>query len=511
VWITGFLTGTASEIYNVSLETQTRYTTLQSSAVTVLGMTLLGAIAGFFGARSLTQLAPYRGTRREQKHTQPIEVSRAVAVAAGATLIAAGAMLLLVFTPRSLVAYMSIGAMLVWAGACIPLFVLQASAVLSLVRRYLPVRLAYGALRESGRSFVLSGIAASVAIALLVGLSLMVSSFRETLHRWSATRLAGDIFISSTLAGSGNEGRIPAEVLKTVAALPEVGSVVPYFETITTIGTHTVVIGGVDLSVQCKRNVYSFVAGGCVAPGISWERQAIASESAARKLGVRVGAEVSIAGERYTIRGIVQEFGTEQPLLVINRDSFEKHYREHHPETITVDVVDERTLDLVQTKMRAILPVTVTVRNHSELLNLVETLFNRTFRVTDSVRWIVFIMALLGLVSTTAQHIWSRRRELRVAEVLGISRKRLVCALTIEALVVTVVAVVVGVTAGVGIGWCLTEYINPLVFGWSLAFQVSVWPCIESLVFVAAVGGATALVAARMVRRIVASVGLEDE
>jgi ABC-type antimicrobial peptide transport system permease subunit len=86
-----------------------------------------------------------------------------------------------------------------------------------------------------------------------------------------------------------------------------------------------------------------------------------------------------------------------------------------------------------------------------------------------------------------------------------------VCALTIEAVVVAASAVVVGVTAGVGIGWCLTEYINPLVFGWSLMFQVSGWPYVESLVFVAAVGVVTALVAARMVRRIVASVGLEDE
>jgi len=511
VWIAGFLTSTASEIYNVSLSVEGGYRALQSGLITVGGMTLLGGAAGFFGARSLTQLAPYRGTRREQKHSQPIDISIALKVAAGATILATVIVLLLIVAPQSLLAYLSIGAILIWAGACIPLFVAKAADMLSPARRYLPVRLAYGALRESGRSFVLSGIAASVAIALLVGLALMVSSFRETLNRWSATRLAGDIFLSPTLSSSGNEGRIPQEVLKTIGELPEVRRVVPYFETTSTINAHPVVIGGVDLAAQCARSVYTFVAGGCVAPESSWEKQAIASESAAVKLGVVVGAEVSIDGEGYVIRGIVQEFGTEQPLLVINRDSFERRYRDHHPETITIDVVNVRELDVVQAKMREILPATVTVRNHNELLTLVETLFNRTFRVTDSVRWIVFVMALLGLVSTTAQHLWSRRRELRVSEVLGVSRGRLVCALTIEAVVVAASAVIVGVTAGVGIGWCLTEYINPLVFGWSLMFQISGWPCVESLVFVVAVGGVTALVAARMVRQIVASVGLEDE
>ena len=124
------------------------------------------------------------------------------------------------------------------------------------------------------------------------------------------------------------------------------------------------------------------------------------------------------------------------------------------------------------------------------MLTLVETLFNRTFRVTDSVRAIVFVMALLGLLSTTAQYIWERRRELRVAYVIGVTRRVLVTSLTIEVVFVAGLAAIGGVIAGIVIagiiiGWCLTCYINPLVFGWALNFTVSPRPILEALVFLA--------------------------
>jgi putative ABC transport system permease protein len=339
----------------------------------------------------------------------------------------------------------------------------------------------------------------------------MVNSFRDTLRSWSAIRLAGDLFLSSTLSGTGNEARISPEIVQKVRALSGVKQVVPYYETAAQVGTEEVVLGGVDLTAQCERQVYLVVDGRCRPNGASWHGQALASESAARKLGLRVNDELSVSGAIYTIRGIIQEFGTEQPLVVTDISDFAARYPQHYPETITVDLIDTTTLTTAQAALRALVPVTVTVRSQRELLTLVETLFNRTFRVTDSVRWIVFTMALLGIVSTAVQHVWERRREFRVSEVLGVTQGMLVGAVTIEAVVVSGAAVLVGIVGGTGIGWCLTEYINPLVFGWSLSFQVTVWPSIEACLFVMCVGVATPLVATRVVRRIVTTVGLADE
>lgn len=511
VWMAGFLTNTASEIYNLSIESPRVIDTFIRSAQVVGGVTVLGAIAAVLGARSVLHIEPYRGTRREQRVLHPVKAKESVAIASVATSLVGVTVWLLVTRPTPFLAYVTVGVILLWSAATVTTLLYVGTRCLAFFRSFLPVRLALSTLRTSGKSFVLSGVAASVAMALLVGLALMVGSFRETLQNWSRVRLAGDIFISSAVSGSGNEGRLQPEVVSRVKELPEIQKIIPYFETTAHIGDQQIVVGGVDLVTQCSRGIYTFVAGGCSALQGSWSGKAIISEAAARKLSLDYGEVVTVAGQSYRIEGIIQEFGTEQPLVVIDSVDFQRRYPEHHPETLTLDLYDSNKVYDVQSRIRSLISSTTEVRNQRELLTLVETLFNRTFRITDSVRWIVFAMALLGLVSTTAQHLWERRRELRVAEVLGISRCALVTSLTIEVVVVTTVAIGAGLVAGVGIGWCLTEYINPLVFGWSLSFRITEGPLFEGALFIVGVAAAVWPVASYMVSRIVRTVGLEDE
>jgi putative ABC transport system permease protein len=511
VSIAGFLTNTASEIYNLSLQSTTTTSAFVRSFIIVIAMTTVGACAALLGAREVIRMAPYRGTRREQRVLRPLCASSVLAQASIASLILGILIVLLIARPAAALAYTSIAVMIAWSAACIPLLLYLAPAAVHSWRGFLSVRLAANTLKVSGRNFFLSGAAVSVSVALLVGLSLMVSSFRDTLKQWSAIRLAGDVFISSTLSGSGNEARIAPHVLRAVQELKPVKQVVPYYETGILVGTHAVVLGGVDLAIQCGRRVYSFIAGECMPPGSSWRGDALVSESAARKLGLSLNQQVSVAQRSYRVRGIIQEFGTEQPQIVINASEFEGLYEDHYPETITIDLNNSSDIDVAQTAIRAIVPATLTVRNQRELLALVETLFNRTFRVTDAVRWIVFSMALLGILSTAAQHIWERRRELRVSEVIGVSRWTLVAALTLEVAVVTCLSVFVGILGGLAIGWCLTEYINPLVFGWSLSFAVSKGPLVEAFLFVGCVAIAIPFVAKKLLKQSAGSVTLADE
>jgi predicted lysophospholipase L1 biosynthesis ABC-type transport system permease subunit len=140
-----------------------------------------------------------------------------------------------------------------------------------------------------------------------------------------------------------------------------------------------------------------------------------------------------------------------------------------------------------------------------------ETLFNRTFRVTESVRWIVFVVALCGLVSTSAQYLWERRREYKTSNVIGVSTSTLANSVAIESAAVFGAAAIVGVVAGTGIGWCLSEYVNPLVFGWGLTFKFNLKPLVEALVF--CVGGVafTRIVAKLLIKRIYQHTSLADE
>jgi putative ABC transport system permease protein len=118
---------------------------------------------------------------------------------------------------------------------------------------------------------------------------------------------------------------------------------------------------------------------------------------------------------------------------------------------------------------------------------------------------------MLGLVSTCAQYLWERRREFKTLLVLGVPRRTLFGAVAIEAATVTSAALVLGLIAGVLVGWTLTEYINPLVFGWSLTFSLSWVPALEALVFYILVVVGSIGVSVKLFQLIASQVRLADE
>jgi ABC-type antimicrobial peptide transport system permease subunit len=509
--LTNFLVNTAQEIYQVSMQPFDIERELMLGVVLVIGITLFGGLSAAIAARSVIKLPPYRGTRREQVHNHPLKPRSVIAATVLSSIICALSLACAETMAGAAIAYASVVAAIVWVASSAPLAMFAVVQAMSLLVNWLSIRIARGALTMAARHFVLSAIAAALAIALMTGLTLMVFSFHGTLMNWSATRLAGDLFISTALTSDGNEGRIEQDKLEKVRSASLASAVVPYFETSTEMLGQSVVVGGVDLKLQCRRAVYTFTQGACISQDESWSDRAIVSENAARKLFLHRGSSILVDGHSFTVEGIVQEFGTERPLIVIDEKRFNSLYPQHNPKTITIDLHEPHKRDDARKWLNSLAPELLVVRDNAELRSLVETLFSRTFRVTESVRWIVFALAVLGLVSTSAQYIWERRRDCKTALVLGVSKETLTVSAVIEAAVVAVASCIVGLLGGTMIGWCLTSYINPQVFGWSLTFALSTTPCVEALLFVVCVCLITWIVASLVLGKISRGVRLADE
>ena len=511
LWFVSFFINTARDIYQVTLEPFGLGRELVLGLIIILGITLLGALSAAFAARGVLSLAPYRGTRREQVHNHPLCFTRALSAALVSSVVCGGIIILAAVRSGAAVAYASVGAVLLWVACCTPLMI----ALIMWITKRLNLGIAWtlmrGAVYIAGRHYVLSSMAASLAIALIIGLHLMVSSFHATLTHWSITRLAGDLFVSTALSGDGNEARIDQRYTQTIRENALFKSVIPYFEAESTILGQYVVVAGTDIETQCSRAVYIFQQGGCAGGKETWNGNAIINESAARKLNLPLGSTIYIDGEPLVVRGIVQEFGTERPLVIIDQQNFKDFYPGHNPKTLTIDMVDHGRIQQAREWLANLAPQLLIVRSNAELRDLVDTLFRRTFRVTEGVRWIVFILAVLGVASTGTQYLWERRKEFKTAGVLGVSRWTLTIAVGLEAGCIATAAAVVGLLGGVAVGWCLTAYINPQVFGWSFPFSLSARPLVEAFCFLLCVCILCMVVARQLVARIMQSVRLNDE
>lgn len=509
--ITNSLLETAYDLYGVEFSALSAREYLFRALVTIFTVIVVGAIsAGVASARAVKGSVGH-GARRERIHVRPISRRAAIGWPIVTSAFLAVSLSGLMLRPNVTLTYLTVGLSLIWvAGAALgalafaPFFVSTRASGLSRL-------LAGTLLKRSGGSYAFGVIASAVAIALMISLACMVGSFRETLQDWSRVRLQGDLFVSSAISGEENESRIAQRVVDDIRKDPETLRVVAYHETRDSVSGEDAIVAATDIRAQCERGVYIFVSGGCEEIRNGGTPPLLISESAARKRDLSRGDTVTLRDRRLTVTAIVREFGTEQPLFVIEESLFNDLYESPGVKTLTIDLRDTSRTESVRESLERRHQEPIVVRNHRELLNLVEDIFNRTFTITDSVRWIVFILALAGLVSGYLQHAWERRVDLRVLDVQGLNRwewTRMFCA---EALSIVVVSVVIGGVGGGILGYILTEFLNPLVFGWRLRFTVGVSVLIELLSFIVISVGTMVVGGMIVLRRVRQSVGLRDE
>ncbi len=509
--ISSFLSGTASEIYKLEMNTLEGGDLILSElgvGVTILAVAVVGALMG--GMQAL-RISPHIGTRREFVHIRPLMGLVPSGVAAGAFLIFVVILVVALSTPTLWGSYGLILACVVCVMGATPVGVSATHRVVRLWRSSLVSRLASGGVRISGRAYVLAAMGAAVAITLMVALTLMVESFRATLASWADTRLQGDLFVSSLVEGAGNEGRLPTPFVRDVAALKGVKSAVPYYESEAWIGERSLVVGGTDLKTQAGQDVYRLIDGNLDLQALAGGEACVISESAARKLALGIGDILEIEHRKFSVQAVLQEFGTERPMALVDDDVFLSLYPGHRPQSLIIYLSDSSTIDSVRMAVEERGRSGIVVRDQRELKDLVMYLFDKTFRVTGSVRWIVFGIGVLGLVVAGLQLLWERRREVKTLVVIGVSPSQVIGWSVLEGALVSTAAFILGVAMGTVVGWVLTTLVNPLSFGWTLEFKISSAPVLFAAAFVVCVSLVLALTSWLAMRRILKMTTLSDE
>jgi len=287
--------------------------------------------------------------------------------------------------------------------------------------------------------------------------------------------------------------------------------VIAYREIRDVVRGRDAVVAGTDIRAQCARKVYQYISGGCDSLPIERDDYVFVSESAARKQRVSVGDTLVIREKIFHVAGVVREFGTEQPLFLIEESLFTRLFNSHGIKTLTIDLRENADVESVRRSFEERYHEPIVVRNNRDLLMLVDEIFNRTFAVTDSVRWVVFILALAGLVSGYLQHTWERRVDLKVLDVHGMNTYEWSRMFGIEAFSITLIPMVTGGLGGALLGFILTEHLNPVVFGWQLRFVIGARIFLEPLGFMTLSVALMLLGVMVVLRRIRSGVGLRDE
>ena len=510
VRLTELFLQTAHDIYNLSLGAKGSGYAAQRLAV-VVGMVVLASGGAALGAFEALRVSPSVGTRSEHLHVKPISSWWATPLAVVSIALFVLVYCVACFTDSTVAAYLFIAACLVVVAGCTPAALSGAPALLRWGKGSVFMWFARGGIQVGGRGFLLGAVGAGLSMALICSLSLMVGSFRSTLERWTLQRLQGDLFVSAALEGTGSDTRISSDLATGVRGVYGVRRVIPYYETMTTYDGQVLVVSASQIADQLERGIYIVRSGALDRGALLAGRGALVSESAARKLHLAVGDSLMIEARPVVVTAIIQEFGTEHPLVQIDERTFLEIYPRQQPKNLTIDLDGNVSPLVAKGEVERIVGVAGTVRDNRELREYALTLFDRTFRITLSIRWIVFGIALLGLVLASLQNLWERRREIKTMHVLGFSPRQIIGTQVVESTVVCALPVGIGLLGGVALGWGLTAFVNPRSFGWSIDFSVSVMPTLIAIAFVGSVALVTFVATAAVLRGVLREATLSDE
>ncbi|MBS0417608.1 MAG: FtsX-like permease family protein [Proteobacteria bacterium] len=441
------------------------------------------ALAGaWLPALEVAASAPQLGLRRSVLEARAVALARRLLFASGGLAVASG--LVAGLSGRSLFAGFAALFLLLLSAATLTPAVLRmlAQACARFAGRISPVaRLVFGDVAASLSRTGVAVAALGMALAAMIGVSIMVESFRESLRDWLGQTLRADIYVTAPGPGAGRpERRIDSGL---VASMIATHGVVDYG--MSRRVTVELAQGPVPLdAVQFAHNDYiteSLVAGD---PAVTWpafEKGAIViSDPLAYRSQLHVGDSLTLptaSGPRpFRIAGIYREYGNDRGTIRINLPVYRRLWHDDGITAMGFYLAPGTSLVDVVAGFRAAArgKQSLLIRSNADLRNLSMSIFERTFVITRVLYWLAAGVAAIGLVSALLAWELERAHEIAILRSLGLTPGGAGLLIEGQTGFMGLVALVAAIPAGLLTAVLLIDVINRRAFGWRIDVHLSV-------------------------------------
>jgi len=381
--------------------------------------------------------------------------------------------------------------------------------------------------RAPGRSAVTIS-ALMVGIAIMVGVGIMIQSFRRTVEVWINQTVMADLVVASSSWLQGEESgmlakRLPLSWTKALVSIPGVAAVDTYRQLRVEIQGRPSSLVSRDLLLHAERSRYLFLEGGSV----ETLRRTVAgdgvilSEVLARAVGLGRGDQLRLmtpAGERsFPIMGLFYDYATDGGKVVMDHFLYRRLWQDDTTTVFAVYVVSKGDAGLVRQRIIERLGELVgsdgrlAVVSNGELKEEILAIFDRTFQVTHALEFIAVVIALLGIVNTLLTSVLERQRELATLRAIGASARQIRRIILWESSCLGLLGAGLGLVGGGLLSILLIKVINKQSFGWTIQMMVPVGLLVEAVALALAVALVAGYLPARWAAKQVVAEGLRYE
>ncbi|MEP6018023.1 MAG: ABC transporter permease [Paracoccaceae bacterium] len=383
----------------------------------------------------------------------------AALLALAAIALLATALVLAIWGRGLLVGFVLLGCLLTGAALALPYFLF---GVVSLGRRFAcgPISEWFWAdTRQQVPGLSLALMALLLATAANVGVSTMVSSFRETFVGFLDQRLAPELFVSV----SNDEQAKTLDVYLSEHAR----EVLPVVSTDIQVADVPTALFGVRVVPTYEENWRFLKAQGDVWSLVKAGQAAIINEQLARRADLWPGDMVQILPNlTLPIAAVVADYGNPLGQVVINEAQFLQRYPDQRAQRFGVRTDDP--VGLRQRLMGELSIETANIVNQAQIKAFSLGVFERTFKVTGALNILTLAVAAFAILMSLLTLSAMRIPQLAPAWALGMTRRELGKLELIRAVVLAALTTILALPLGLLLAWVLLSIVNVEAFGWAL-------------------------------------------
>jgi putative ABC transport system permease protein len=363
------------------------------------------------------------------------------------------------------------------------------------VRRFnVEAKLASANLRGAIPRVSISVAALAVSLAMMVAISIMIGSFRETVSYWVDQSLVADIYARPlTRTSTTVDSEIADEAIALLRTDPAIEAIYPYASQSVNYQGSLISLGSSDFSIFGKHGRLLFKS-----PANGQEKilaaidkdEIVVSESFSllfkKAVGDRVDLPTARGSHSFQIIAVYYDYANNRGTLVMDDTTHAKYFDRVRPASVSIYLKEGANIEEVRDRLaqsigrRFQLLITTNRAIRSEVIRI----FDSTFSITYALELIAIVVAGLGVISTLITLILERREELAMLSFLGASRAQIRRMIVIEALLIGGVSEAIGAIIGTLMSLILIYVINVQSFGWTIQFHFPALFLLQSAVLI---------------------------
>lgn len=389
------------------------------------------------------------------------------------------AMMILVLTDRSIIAgFAALFLIIISFAMASPLLLIQIVRIFKPVVEFfigLPGSIAArGVLASFSRTRV-AVTALAVAISATIGVSIMIGSFRHSVETWLLNYLRADVYISA--AARGGDFIIGDTLLQRLRSLTGVEKTTTACYRDIWNNDKPARLRVVDIDKQVftayplkydafprRWLKFSSADGVLISEPYAYHNRL--------KQGDFMSLNTAAGAHRFQVVGIYVDYGSDQGVITMHQDIYRKYWRDAQVTSVALYIGTSISAGaLAEMLNTGLLQGTdFHARANRELREQSMKIFDRTFSITQVLRILTVIIAVIGIFGALMSIQLERNREFAILRANGLTPGGLRQLILTEGGLMGVAAGIIALPLGILLAAVLIYVINRRSFGWTMNF-----------------------------------------